>query len=125
MKTTGWLRSVLGLGALLLGCSVLSAAPAPGNPGALKEVPASAPLVVHLRGLEGTVDRFIHLAKQVVGDKVAQAEESVKEFRKNGYDGRKLRGLAKDGPVFLVFTALPELGPNPFDKMAIIAAVTS
>jgi len=125
MKTTGWLRSVLGLGALLVGCSAISAAPAPGNPGTLKEVPANAALVVHLRGLEGTVDRFFHLAKQVVGDKIGHAEEFVKEFRKNGHDGRKLRGLAKNGPVFLVFTEMPQLSPNFFEKMAIIAAVTN
>ena len=34
-------------------------------------------------------------------------------------------GLAKNGPVFIVFTEMPQLNPQFFEKMAIIAAVTN
>jgi hypothetical protein len=124
VKTTGWLRSALGLGALLLGWTAASAAPAPFDPGALKEIPANAPLVVHLRGLEGMADRFFSLARQVVGDKAAKGEAFVKTVFEKGVDGRKLRGLAKDGPVFVVFTDMPQLNQDP-PRMALIAAVTN
>src|SRR5262249_1091614 len=38
-------------------------------------------------------------------------------------EGRKLDGLAKDGPIFVVFTEMPHPGTEP--KVAVIAAVTN
>ena len=43
---------------------------------------------------------------------------------KNGIAGRKLRGLAKNGPIFVAFLEMPK-PTEPEPKIAIIAAVTN
>jgi hypothetical protein len=126
VKTTGWLKSLLILGSLLPAWATASAAPVRGARGGLQEVPANAPLVVHVRGVDGTVERAFRLAKQVVGDnpQLAGWEEIVKDFSKNGKEGRKVRGATKDGPLFLVFTEMPKPGQQGPPEMAVIVGIT-
>jgi hypothetical protein len=105
------------------------AAPVPANaPGAsdspLASVPAQCPIVLHLHGAERTKDRLAVLIKAMVPDLVPIATLQLETMFKAGYDGRKLQGLAKDGPVFLAFLELPTGGGEP-PAMALIAKVTN
>jgi hypothetical protein len=99
-----------------------AAAPAPGDRSALTQVPATAPLVLHLRGVEGTKDRLLVLAKNALPELEPMLREKLDGFFKDGIDGRKLAGLPKDGDVFLVFTEMPKQGDNP-PKIAVVLAV--
>jgi hypothetical protein len=110
------------LAALLLGAAAARPAPVPGAPAGLDQVPATTPLVLHLRGVEGTKDRLLALLKNALPDVYPMVQPKVDEWFKDGIDGRKLSGLPKDGPIFVAFTELPKPGEEP--KIAIILAVT-
>src|SRR5262249_9553462 len=110
------------LAALLLGTAAARPAPVPGAPAGLDQVPATAPLVLHLRGVEGTKDRLLALLKNALPDVYPMVQAKVDEWFKDGIDGRKLNGLPKDGPIFVAFTELPKPGEEP--KVAVILAVT-
>src|SRR4051794_2974726 len=97
--------------------------PAPAEARGLDQVPATAPLVVYVRGVEGVRDRLLALLEAALPDVAPQAKQRLQEAWKRGLEGRKLRGLAKDGPVFLAFTEMPKPGEQP--QVAVIAAVTS
>jgi hypothetical protein len=111
--------------------AVAVAVPAPAAPRAseaspLAIVPASAPIVVHLRGVEGTKDRILALLKNALPELAPQAEAFFDEALKEGKytDGRKLRGAAKDGPCYFVFTELPKPDVRTENNVAIIVAIT-
>jgi hypothetical protein len=106
-----------------------TAAPVPANaPGAsdspLAAVPAQCPIVVHLHGAERTKDRLAVLIKAMVPDLGPIAVLQLEMMYKAGYDGRKLQGLAKDGPVFLAFLEMPTAGGEA-PVMALVAKVTN
>jgi hypothetical protein len=90
---------------------------------ALAQIPASAPLVVYLHGLEGTKGRLVTMIKNALPDVAPQAEAFLDKILEEGFDGRKIRGLAKEGPVFLVFTEVPKPGAD-VPKMALVLGVT-
>jgi hypothetical protein len=100
------------------------AAPRPDEKSPLARVPASAPIVVHLRGVEGTKDRFLALLKKALPEVAPVVELYLDKALKEGEytDGRKLRGLAKDGPDFFVFTQMPKGDDD--DNIAFILAIT-
>jgi hypothetical protein len=98
------------------------AAPRPDDKSPLARVPASAPIVVHLRGVEGTKDRFVALLKKALPEVAPVVELYLEQAVKGELtDGRTLRGLAKDGPHFFVFTQMPK---GDEDNVAIILAIT-
>ncbi len=99
-------------------------APAPVERSGLDQVPATAPIVVHVRGAQGTRDRLVAMMEKALPDVLAKFQPQMDDALKNGVQGRKLRGLVKDGPIFFVFTELPKPGDNP-PKLAIILAVTN
>jgi hypothetical protein len=101
------------------------AAPARDATSPLAQVPASAPIVIHLRGLERTKDRLLTLIQNSVPTLAAKAREAIEEAFKKAEEMRSLKGLAKDGPAFLVFTELPDPGATATPKMALVARVTS
>jgi hypothetical protein len=103
--------------------AAVQSAPAPVERSGLDQVPATAPIVVHVRGAQGTRDRLVAMMEKALPDVLAKFQPQMDDALKNGVQGRKLRGLAKDGPIFLVFTELPKPNENP-PKMAIILAVT-
>jgi hypothetical protein len=105
---------------LLAAAPAAPAAPRPPDKSALRAVPASAPLVIHVRGVEGTKERLVALIKSALPEVAPQAEAGLDEL-KNGIEGRKLRGLPKDGPVFLAFTEVPRPGDNPAKAAAVFA----
>jgi len=113
--------------AVLLMTSAAQSAPVRGDKSGLEQVPASSPIVLHLRGVQGTRDRFVAMMENALPEVLKKIQPHMDEVLKNGYMGRKLRGAVKDGPVFLAFTELPKAGepaPNP-PKMAIIVAVSN
>jgi hypothetical protein len=117
-RTTG--AALLGV---LLAAPAARPAPAPAERAGLDQVPASAPIVIHVRGVEGTKDRLITLVKNALPEVAPLVEKQLQAWWDDGIDGRKLRGLAKDGPIFFAFTEMPKPGVDP-PAVAIIAAVT-
>ncbi|HMF11721.1 MAG TPA: hypothetical protein VKE94_05425, partial [Gemmataceae bacterium] len=104
---------LLGLAAFALvmatACPAL-AGPADAADAPLAQVPAKAPIVVHLRGFEQTKDRLIAMIKNALPDLGGMAEEKINGLVKQGLEGRSLKGLAKNGPMFVVFIDLPKSG---------------
>jgi hypothetical protein len=122
MMRTGWLQGLVALSALTVTLSA-SAAPSPDDKSSLNQVPANAPLVVYVHGVERTKDRVVTLLKNALPDLAPMIQGHIDEGFKRALEGRSLKGLAKEGPLFVVFTDLPHPGTEP--KVAVIAAVTS
>lgn len=124
MTLWNWTRTSAVLLALLAAAPMARTAPAPTDKSALGIVPAAAPIVVHLRGVEGTKDRVVALMKKALPELAPVVETFLNSAIKDGAytDGRKLAGLAKDGPIFGVFTEMPKPGAEP--KLAILATIT-
>jgi hypothetical protein len=115
-------------GALL--CALVVARPvgaAPiveGKDKPLSQVPATAPIVIQVRGLERTRERLNVLIKKAMPDYADLAKEKMDEAYKKALDGRELKAIPKDGAIFLVFTELPAANQNP-PKMAILVPVSN
>ncbi len=124
MTRLRWRTAGVALLGLCLVAPAARPAPVPGERGGLDQVPASAPIVAHLRGVEGTKDRIITLVKNALPELAPQVENQLQSWWKDGIGGRKFRGLTKDGPVFVVFTEMPKPGVNP-PPLAVVAAVTN
>jgi hypothetical protein len=108
---------------LLASASAAPAAPAPEDNSPLALLPETAPIVVYVRGVEAAKDRLIATIKKAVPEHADLAETYLNKIWTDGTpDGRKLRGLAKKGPVFGVFTQMPK--PDE-PKVAIVLAVTN
>jgi hypothetical protein len=93
-----------------------------GSP--LAMVPDKAPLVISVRGVQGTTERALKMAKNAFPDLVDKAKEHIDEGMKKLFEGRgnALKGLAEDGPIFVAMMDLPEPGGNE-PNMAVIARV--
>lgn len=111
----------LGLAALAL--ALVMTAPLAAQDSPLANVPASAPIVIQLHGVERTKDRLVTMVKNALPDFGKVVDEKVEEAFKNGLEGRELKGLAKNGPVFIVFTEMPVSGQDP-PNIAIMVKVT-
>jgi hypothetical protein len=119
MKRSHWMTAAA--------CFVLAAsapawaAPAPNETSSLGWVPAKAPLVVHLNGVQTLRDHVVAFVKNAVPDQAGMVQQQIDGLLKNGFQGRKLAGLAKNGPIYVVVT---DLNGDP-NGVAIIAGVTS
>lgn len=104
------------------------AAPVPAgadpSTAALAVVPAQAPIVVHLRGVDRTKERMAAFLKEAVPDVGPIAVAQIDQLLKSGFDGRKLVGLDKDGPIFLAILEMPNFAGGGEPPMAVIARVT-
>jgi hypothetical protein len=101
-----------------------AAAPVPGEPDRpLAQVPATAPIVLQLRGFERTRDRLDAFLKNAMPDFAGPAREKMDQGLKQALEGRELKGLTKDGHIFLIFTELPKAGQD-VPKMAVLLPVT-
>jgi hypothetical protein len=89
----------------------------------LAQVPATAPIVVQLRGFERMRDRLDALLKNAMPDFAGPARAKMDEALKQALDGRELKGLTKEGHIFVVFTELPKAGQT-VPKMAVLVPVT-
>jgi hypothetical protein len=79
----------------------------------LAQVPAQAPIVVHIRGIERAKDRLLAMVKAAAPDLAAMLQAKIDEGLKQGLEGRQLKGLAKDGPFFVVVTDLGAIREDP------------
>ena len=99
--------------------------PADVGPTQRGEVPADAPLVLHLHGIDGAKERFYAFVKEVAPDVFPLLKAALDDGLENGFDdGRKLKGLPKEGPIFLAFTEVPKPGDDE-PKFAVVLAVTN
>jgi hypothetical protein len=102
------------------------AAPAAGEQSPLAVVPAKAPLVIHAQTLETLADHAVAFLKNAVPDQADNVRKEADKFFKDGFDnGRKVRGVAKDGHLFLVFMELPKPNDKEGPKLALVVPVTS
>jgi hypothetical protein len=125
MKRSYWMKAAAAVFVLTAAAPLAWTAPVPAEKSSLAWVPAGAPLVIHLNGVESLRDHIVAFLKNAVPDRAEFVQEQSEKFLKEGIAGRKLRGLAKDGPIFVVFTEMPKADEWNEPKMAIIAAVTN
>jgi hypothetical protein len=109
---------------LIVPPSVVWSAPVPVARSGLEQVPDTAPIVLQLRGVKGTRDRFVTMMKSALPEVLDKFQKEMDDFLQNGKDGRKIRGLRDDGPIFLALTELPKVDAQHFDKVALILAVS-
>ncbi len=122
MKSSHWIKAAAA--ALVLAAAPLAwTAPIPAEKSPLGWIPADAPLVIHLNGVETLRDHAVAFLKNAVPDRAEMVQQQSDMFLKEGIAGRKLRGVAKDGPIFVVFTEMPKPG-DARPSMAIVVAVT-
>jgi hypothetical protein len=121
-----WCNRWKGWGALVLVLALtVPAAAAPADEESpLAQVPAGSPIVVQLHGVERTKGRLFALIKNAVPELAKLAEDKIEEGIKKALDGRELKGLAKDGPLFFAFTEMPKKNEN-LPKMVFIVKVTN
>jgi hypothetical protein len=127
MKTG--LRPGLALAAMFLALTaVATAAPAPagasGGSPALAVVPAQAPIVFQVRGVERVKDRLVPIVNAASPNFGPVLAAKIDEFLKSGIEGRKLDGLDKDGPVIFALLELPT-GGGAEPPMVLIARVNN
>jgi len=106
---------------LLLPVSLVLPARAQQSP--LSQVPDS-PIVVHLRGWEHTVDRVKATLKASLPDYGELITGQIDRAISDALNGRELKGLAKEGPMFIVFTEVPTSSEETPD-IAVMVRVTN
>jgi hypothetical protein len=116
-RAMGWRPMVL----LVLAAQGRAAETAPARRSGLAQVPATAPLVVYLRGLDGARDRLLVTLKKALPEMLPLIQPKLDEWIEESLEGRKLAGVPRDGPIFLVFTELPR--PRVETKAAVVLAV--
>src|SRR5947209_3935060 len=93
--------------AVLAAAPFAPAAPAPAPATPLAPVPADVLFAVQLRGFERSKDRLLAGVKAAMPDFADKAREQLEQVLKTALDGRELKGLSKDAPLFLVGTDNP------------------
>jgi len=119
ISRTDRLHRVLVLAILVL------AAPAWAADSPLAVVPASSPIVLQLHGLDRTKERLIATATAALPDVGKTLEQHINSALQNLPDGRQLKGLVKDGPIFISFAKFPSPEAQPEDfGLAVAVKVT-
>ena len=124
MKRSQWMKMAAAVFVLTAATPLAWTAPVPAEKSSLSWIPADAPVVIHLNGVESLRDHVVAFLKNAVPDRAEFVQQHTDEFFKEGFLGRKLRGLVKDGPIFVVFTEMPKAGEWTEPKVAILVAVT-
>ena len=125
MKRSHWMTAAaLALAAL---APAAWAAPTPDEASPLAWVPANAPVVIHANSPETLRDHVVAFLKNAVPDQADRAEKQIDKLMNSLPNGRKLKGIAKDGPIFVVLDELPP--PNGAfqgpPKLAILVGVSN
>jgi hypothetical protein len=121
MRSSRWWLAAL---TVVVAAVPAPAAPVPAEHSALAQVPATAPLVIQIRGVEGVKERLEAFLKNALPDVLAQIQPRLDSMAKDGVNGRKVTGVPKDGPIFIVLLEMPKMGESAPPKMAVVAAVT-
>jgi hypothetical protein len=111
----------LGLGICLGVLAITLPARAADDTSPLAQVPAGSPVVVYAHGLEHTKDRVLTMVKNAVPDLAGMVQAQVEGALQGALKERSLKGLPKDGAIFLVF---PQVPPKAEDDGAIVVQVT-
>src|SRR5262245_22685938 len=82
----------------------VAAMPAHAQPSPLSQIPAKSSIVVQVRGWERTLERVKASVKATAPDHADNVIGHLETGVTMLLMGRELKGLAKDGPMFLVFT---------------------
>ena len=90
----------------------------------LAVVPASSPIVIQVHGLDRTKDRLIATLTSALPDLGQMANFALNAGLQNLPEGRKLTGLAKDGPIFVSLAHFPTGEGIEGAGIAIAARVT-
>lgn len=90
----------------------------------LTQVPAKSPIVIHVRGYERTFARLNTVLKAAAPDYAPLISGQIESGVASVLMGRELKGLPKDGPLFLVFTDVPTPDAD-IPEMAVVAKVES
>lgn len=125
MMRTRWLA----IGAVMLVLATARLVPAAPVPvqvdtTALALVPADAPIVVYIHGFERTKGRLFTMLKNALPDLAPKVQDKLEEALKDALDGRQIKGVAKDKPIFLVLPEIPKPGQG-IPKLAKIIPVTN
>jgi hypothetical protein len=123
MKSSHWMKAAAAAFVLTAAAPLAWTAPIPAEKSSLSWIPADAPLVIHLNGVESLRDHVVAFLKNAVPDRAEMVQEQSEKLLKEGIAGRKLRGLTKDGPIFVVFMEMPKLS-EPQPNVAVVVAVT-
>ncbi len=89
---------------------------------ALSLVPADSAIVVQIHGWERTIGRINALLKNAAPQYAPLISGQIESGLAQALNGRELKGLAKDGPVFVVFPEVPTEG-DEIPEMALVAKV--
>jgi hypothetical protein len=89
----------------------------------LAQVPADAPLVLHLKGFERTKDRVLTMVNNAVPKAGAFLRGKIEEGMKGLLQERELRALAKEGSIFVFSTDVPRQGQDE-PNLAVIVQVS-
>jgi hypothetical protein len=126
MSRTRWFRLMMPALALMVAMPLARAQGAPdASDSGLAQVPAQAPVVFYVKGIERTKDRLVTMIKNAVPDIAAQVQAKMDEGIKQALEGRELKGVPKDGPIFLILTEMPEATPDSPPPAAVIFRVTN
>jgi hypothetical protein len=126
MPRTRWLRLMTPALALIVAMPLARAqGAADGSDSGLAQVPAQAPVVFYVKGIERTKDRLVTMIKNAVPDIAPLVQAKIDEGIKQALEGRELKGVPKDGPIFLVLTEMPEAAPDSTPPAAAIFRVTN
>src|SRR5947209_19177981 len=98
MTRNRWTHLAAGLLILALAGSGMAAE----KTSALAQVPAGSKVVVYVRGWEGARERLMTMLKNALPDLAPQLEAKLDDMIREGLQGRELKGLPKDGALFLV-----------------------
>ncbi|MFN4260245.1 MAG: hypothetical protein ACK4RK_13190 [Gemmataceae bacterium] len=124
MSKSRWLGLGTAVVVLMLGTPQARAVPVPEGASPLTQIPASAPIVIQLKGIEGSKDRLLQFLSNAAPDFAPLIKLQVNAALEDGIEGRKFQGLAANGPIFLIFTELPD--PNQdTPAVAILARITN
>jgi hypothetical protein len=86
-------------------------------------VPAKAPIVVHVRGWENVFGRLNVVLKNAAPDYAPLISGEIEKQIATALTGRELKGLAKEGPIFVVLTEVP-IWDESFPDFAVAIRVT-
>src|SRR5262249_43407119 len=113
------------LAAVVIAAPFAGAAPAPAPETPLAPVPSDVLFAVQLRGFERTKDRLLAGVKATLPDVADKARDQLEQAIKTALDGRELKGLSKDAPLFLVGTDNPfQFGTGKPPPFAFLLPVT-
>lgn len=91
----------------------------------LSQVPADTPVLLHVRGLERTEGRLLTMAKNALPDLAPQTWDKFKIEIARAFLGRELKGLPKDGSVFVAIFDPAAIFTGKISEYAAIIQVAS